>query len=710
MIINNIVYTYYENISLINNDQKRQSSQYDLIELCKKSWESNGWDLIVLDHTIAQKHPYYSEYSSLIQSLPSTNPLSYDYHCYMRWLAMSVVGGGLMIDYDVVNYDCSPNELYYNIFHIDKKLTIMQNHTPCAVYGTEDQYLDMCKKFVALKDDYRCYQEIKNKLHTSDMLMIGYGVEPQTINMIEYVSNYPDIDRLVHCPQKLYAQYNKTKYEMMLDVLSQKEKNANTTTDIYRFQNINELIIKYQSIFDMFDYRFYLSQSPSIVQQISLLPSNWNIKTKFFYHYISNQFPDIYPNQQSYDTAILGELIIDSDFDEIFYANFYPETQEYYNFSHSLLSNKNRLFHHYINYKNNNNPQYYFKNNKEWSKSILGLSEEPPDYFDANIYATAYKETNQYFMNDNIQTLDQTCRMYKHYLQHGKKSGYSVNHKMIPVFYHIPKCGGTSIHYGLMIPSLCRQYAGHITNKIYNINFVNSDNKKNYFSVICYIKEYNKINKIPFIDIHSENYKNHNVVDINIDYDTNHLSILKDYFQILAMIINPSGFAMSNDYISNIIDKQHESYIILRKPLSWHQSIFYYLRDIGKWEYTSHMFDKDMSFADYVHSDSFTDSWIIRNFVNTNKEITEKEYELCKQKLDSFTHVGFLEKFQDTTDLFLQKYNWFINPKETTTKYNSNNISQYKDIGPLELYKINQQTIYDNKLYEYFYQKTYGNK
>lgn len=703
----NIVYTYYENISTINEDNIRLSSQHNLIELCRQSWKANGWDLIVLDYKFAKKHPYYNEYSSIIKALPSINPESYDYHCYMRWLAMVVVGGGLMIDYDVINYNSSPNDLYYHTFDIDGKLTILQHSTPSGVYGTSEQYLDICKKFTILKDNHECYDMIQNKLHTSDMIMIAKGIDSKSVNKTHYINSYPIIKKLIHCSQSMYDKYGKTKYEMMREILENKQ---NIIEDEYSFNNIDQIIDKNKETFDKFDYKFYLYQYPSIAQKISLLPSEWDIKIKFFYDYItrpSKQKEHIHLTQHDYDTSVLKELSIDPDFDEKFYAQKYPETSEYYNFSDSLLSDKARLYHHYINYKDNNTSQYYYKNKKEWSKYFLNLSIEIPESFDADLYSKLYHQANDYFFDD-APVLDHPYRMYHHYLSYGKQDGYSCNHDTVPIFYHIPKCGGTSIHYGLMIPSLFHQYSN--MKKLFNLNFIDSSNNKNIFSIICYIytdAEFEQLFPLLTTNVIGNNS---NGYDANIPYESDTLTMIKNHFNILALVINPAGFPEAEQYIDSIITKKYETYIILRQSLSWHQSFFYYLRDIGTWEHTSHVFDKNMSFADYIHSDSFTDSWLIRNLVHTDKEITEKEYELCKNKLEKFTHIGFLEKFKDTQDILSQKYNWCVEPKDANKKHNSNSMSKYEGIGPLELYKLNQQTVYDNKLYEYFYQKTYGNK
>lgn len=206
--MNNIVYTYYEEIPQINNDPRRKSTQQELIDICKTSWEKNGWQLRVLGHKDAQLHTMYEEYDNIIGSLPSVNPKPYDYHCYMRWLAMATVGG-LMIDYDVINIGITPETLEVVIADAEpSKLTVLQWHTPCTVYGSPEQYLSICHHFMRLKDDKDCIQMFGDKKHTSDMHMVAYGLT-EYVNKMHFVKDYEkevgttNISQgLIHCAQK----------------------------------------------------------------------------------------------------------------------------------------------------------------------------------------------------------------------------------------------------------------------------------------------------------------------------------------------------------------------------------------------------------------------------------------------------------------------------------------------------------------------------
>lgn len=210
----NTVYTYYQQINIIDNDKRRKSSQNDLIDICEKSWKLNGWKLIVLEHKDAKKHPFYDEYDSIIRTLPSVNPIGYDYHCYMRWLAMAQIGGGVMIDYDVMNLSLKNDE----IFRKQNTLSIFQNHVPCVVFGTSDQYLEACNIFCDMKN----YKTImRDTPHVSDMMMIEKGFnDTSRYSKIKYVSDYPEEAPLIHCSQYHCLTNQTTKIEAMKSILA----------------------------------------------------------------------------------------------------------------------------------------------------------------------------------------------------------------------------------------------------------------------------------------------------------------------------------------------------------------------------------------------------------------------------------------------------------------------------------------------------------
>lgn len=289
--------------------------------------------------------------------------------------------------------------------------------------------------------------------------------------------------------------------------------------------------------------------------------------------------------------------------------------------------------------------------------------------------------------------------LYKNY----HKAKYIINN-IIPIFYHIPKCGGTSLHFNIILNNLYKQYVPNITDKIYNINIIKPNTDIPLYTFICYEKSIK-----PLKDISLENIKQidplRNLYDANILLNNNTFNYLKNNYNILSIIIQPEGFCFSLDDIKYMIpdNKTYESYILLREPLSWHKSLFYYLRDFGKWEYTHVFFNKDISFSDYINSSKISDSWLIRNIRNLKDTdiIMEEDYKFCIDWLNSFTYVGFLEKFDNLIQILNIKYDW-----ENSDKIeNKNTLSIHEEISSKNMIIFQYRTIYDYKLYNYFYEK-----
>lgn len=98
------VYTYYMPVPGIWGGE---SSQLALIEVWKRSWKKAGWNPIVLDVTWVQDHPKYSYFK---EKFWYENQHSYEFNqaCFFRWFAAAVAGGGMLTDFDVINYGFTP--------------------------------------------------------------------------------------------------------------------------------------------------------------------------------------------------------------------------------------------------------------------------------------------------------------------------------------------------------------------------------------------------------------------------------------------------------------------------------------------------------------------------------------------------------------------------------------------------------------------------
>ena len=108
------------------------SPQGGVIERWANSWAKAGYDPVVLNRSHAEQHPRYSELLPIFKAYPTINPSEYELACYLRWLALEVVGGGLMSDYDVINVSLFPSEISKAevLFHERRRV-------PCLVQASD---------------------------------------------------------------------------------------------------------------------------------------------------------------------------------------------------------------------------------------------------------------------------------------------------------------------------------------------------------------------------------------------------------------------------------------------------------------------------------------------------------------------------------------------------------------------------------------------
>jgi hypothetical protein len=199
------VFTYYEPVEQLEY-------QPEQIDVCRKSWERNGWQLEVIGEAAARRSTFYQQYVDTVSRLPTVNPGKYDYHCYMRWLAMAEIGGGIMIDYDVVNTGLTQSDAFES-----SALVVHCGHVPCTVSGSAENYLRVCREFCNLSAQYEHFIQIHDRPHTSDMIMLATGLIAFTKKFT--VAEYPVYDRLIHCTSQACNIAKKPKLEIMKSLL-----------------------------------------------------------------------------------------------------------------------------------------------------------------------------------------------------------------------------------------------------------------------------------------------------------------------------------------------------------------------------------------------------------------------------------------------------------------------------------------------------------
>lgn len=122
----------------------------------------------------------HNDYQSLVQKLeqlPTVNPKLYELSCYIRYVAMSAVGGGIMVDNDVINLNFKPNEM---TSPLPERFTCYDRGIPSMVYGTREEY-DRVINYMA-NYQLRPNDKYNGRNHTSDMYILGKMLDEKLVD------------------------------------------------------------------------------------------------------------------------------------------------------------------------------------------------------------------------------------------------------------------------------------------------------------------------------------------------------------------------------------------------------------------------------------------------------------------------------------------------------------------------------------------------
>ncbi len=182
------IFTYHMDIPGFDFPSERK-----LLALWLDRWRAIGWEPYVLNESQARKHPDFAAFEAKTKTFPTVNNPDYERACYMRWLAISVLGGGIMFDTDVI-----PRRDWDRNRNLPKKTTSFQGETlasmaPC-VFAPAAGYDDFIDFALTLPDGGPAdsLETINGKPHYSDMLMWrDYArIKPESIQLDRKVWQY----------------------------------------------------------------------------------------------------------------------------------------------------------------------------------------------------------------------------------------------------------------------------------------------------------------------------------------------------------------------------------------------------------------------------------------------------------------------------------------------------------------------------------------
>lgn len=104
------VFTFFEDLTggiKFQSNKKVHLTRQDHLQILRawlRNWYANGWSPEILRLSDAATYPGYSWYQKRFSTFPTVNWRAYEMTCYLRWLAFAEKGGGVFVDYDIMNF------------------------------------------------------------------------------------------------------------------------------------------------------------------------------------------------------------------------------------------------------------------------------------------------------------------------------------------------------------------------------------------------------------------------------------------------------------------------------------------------------------------------------------------------------------------------------------------------------------------------------
>ncbi len=171
------IYTFFQPVAELSSEQQQAK-----LHLWRGWFWSRGWLPTVLNVSHARALPGAADLEAHFSSLPTVNPPQYELYCYMRWMALAQVGGGVLLDYDIVDLTplsaetATQPELHGRCEY--GRLTTFHNLRPMLTYGNASEVMRLVTALAAY--EVQADDAYDGRPHISDMLivnrLIGQGV------------------------------------------------------------------------------------------------------------------------------------------------------------------------------------------------------------------------------------------------------------------------------------------------------------------------------------------------------------------------------------------------------------------------------------------------------------------------------------------------------------------------------------------------------
>jgi len=161
-----VMHTFFELQTFPNGKQVPKEEHDELLYLWQTLWREAGWDTKILTMDDARKHPDFEMYTRGILEDEEVWENSYNYMCFVRWLAMDANGeGGFITDYDT--YPMGLKNFDGSILPNGGRFTVFQMFVPALISGTANEWSRMTKKIfdIAIKKSTETHAHVNSDMY-----------------------------------------------------------------------------------------------------------------------------------------------------------------------------------------------------------------------------------------------------------------------------------------------------------------------------------------------------------------------------------------------------------------------------------------------------------------------------------------------------------------------------------------------------------------
>jgi len=171
------VYTYFDSCFVSN-------IAGETVKLWEKSWAARGWEPIILSEKHAETHPFYFRFRESIKNFPSVNGLNFDYHAFMRWLAIANLKNSFIVttEPDVINYTLDTNQVIKTGHELE-----IHSPVPAFLIGSSAEFERFCAH--VLTHSINDNDVFEGRPHLSDQDFAARYAEPR--NLVKFVRSSP---------------------------------------------------------------------------------------------------------------------------------------------------------------------------------------------------------------------------------------------------------------------------------------------------------------------------------------------------------------------------------------------------------------------------------------------------------------------------------------------------------------------------------------